>query len=76
MATTVIERADTAVGVFACEREPRNSTDRYDIVVKARQAITVIRDLLRKASHICKLYTFAPGYNQRLDYTCMCDRWL
>ena len=50
---------------FACKIS-NNCVPALSINVVGSQAkalIIVISDLLRKASHICKLYRFAPSYN-------------
>ncbi len=49
-----------AVGeVLACEREPRNTTDRYAVAVKKDG--TVIGHLPRKVSRVCSLFLRRGG---------------
>ena len=46
---------EAAVGeVLACEREPRNATDRYAVAVKKDG--TIIGHLPRKVSRVCSLF--------------------
>ena len=60
------EVLEAAVGeALVCEREPKNTSDRYAVAVKNNG--TIIEHLPQKLSHVCSLFCDGEVHNSKCE---------